>query len=1179
MDNRNTRNFIYAGLLVLFAVGLVFGSQGLKSMDFDHFTAFSIDGGRALDVSGMQTLAAEKNVNVEEGVYGALQDGKAQLIVEFRDDSQTDSIMSSEVGEDSFRVIQNFDSLNAAAIEVDGAGLEELISSGNVRNVYNDEVLEVQLSDSTGQIGADYAWNKNVEGVNIMGNGQSVCLIDTGVDYNNAALSGRVVAQKCFCSVSGVGCCPNGQTTDDNAMDNNGHGTHVAGIISSNDLVYRGIAPEANIVAVKVCNAAGSCSSSGIISALQFCTENAAAYGISAVSISIGGTTPYSSNCDSASATMTSAINNAVSAGMLVSIASGNYEHLDAVSWPSCVQKATTVSAVDKDDVIADYSNRAWGVTDIIGVGGSPSRPINSLALSGGFTGKYGTSMAAPHVAAAVTLIQQYSLAYNGIKLSTSNVEGILKKTGKAVVDSTGLTYYRIDIKSAIDSMLKIDSSDLSVAREGIAKIKFDDSADLGLASYAFYSDQNLVGLDSSAYPSLNVPATLTLYNLSFEKTPVVMKSGIVCSDCSLESYENGTASFHVSGFSNYSCAANSNLRIWDSSYYGTQFYSGNATLYKNTTFYGEYKSLTSGLAIENASCVISFPDGSFGMEFDSPNGLYNFSREFSSEGDWIYNISCSSESAERGDSLGVVEVTKAYPSLVLKVNGQEADISVLKNVNVVMNASMADPAEDFSVYIDGNLVYTGRSFDNVTSFGSLGSTNLTAVYGGSLQYHSASKTIIIGVIEDTVPPQFSNFSQSEVKFGEDQSVSVKVNDNIGVERAWIETLFSDGLNHSATALGNGVYGYNISGLAIGNYSYVWHANDSSGNQNSSDVKTLSVIKGNNPIRLYLNGQQSNLTVSYGTVLNVSAMGKGNVSLYRNGVIVNNPDTSTLNVNSSGYFYSANSSGNENYTQNSSQSLRLIVNRASSDIDLKLDGRHGSTSTAEGDVEIDAEMKTPSSGTVKLYKGSTLLDSGSSPINAIESFTRGTYTINASYEGTANYLPSSEAFTLTITAASTSVSPSSSGGSTSALTSSATSGSCTEQWRCAQWSDCSSGSQTRTCYDLSNCGTSKGKPSESQSCANSSSPAPALGQENQSSENKTGNQVYTGSMDFVKSIYGQIYDEPIIVLPILGVIVAGILFFVNEWSIMRARLKKHEPFKKSAGKTIKNEMHHLWKRH
>lgn len=1181
MDNRNLKNFIYAGLLVFFAVGLVLGSQGLKSLNFDHFTAFTVDEGKTVDVSGLQTLAAEKNVNVDETVYNSLQDGKAQLIVEFNDGSgkQASSIMSTGSG-DNFKVIQSYDSLNAAAIEVDAEGFESLISSGNVKRVYNDEVLEIQLADSAEQIGANYAWNKNVGGEEIRGNGQAICLIDTGVDYNNAALSGRVIAQKCFCSVSGVGCCPNGASTDDNAMDNNGHGTHVAGIIASNDLVYRGIAPGANIVAVKVCNAAGACSSSGIISALQFCTDNAATYGISSVSISIGGLTSYSSNCDSASQTMTSAINNAVSGGMLVSIAAGNYNHVDGVSWPSCVQKATTVSAVDKEDIIADYSNRA-SVTDLLGVGGSPSRPINSLSLSGGFTGKYGTSMAAPHVAGAVALIQQYSMAYNGIKLSSSNVEGILKKTGKAIVDSTGLTYYRIDIKSALDAIMKIDSSDSSVYNEGIAKIKFDSSVDLGLASYAFYRGYNLIGLDSSTYPSLNVPAILTVYNLSFEKTPVILKDGIVCSDCSVNSFENGTASFHVTGFSNYSCAANSNLSIWDSSYYGTQFYSGNATLYKNTTFYGEYKSLSSGLAIENASCVISFPDGSFAMEFDSSNGLYKYSREFSSEGDWVYNITCSADSAERGDSLGSVEVTKAYPSLVLKVNGQESNISVLKNVNVVMNASMADPAEDFSVYMDGTLLNSGRSFENITSFGSLATVNLTAIYGGNLQYHSASKIILIDVIEDTTPPQFSNFSQYESKFGEDQSVSVRVNDNIGVESVWVETIFSDGLNHSAISLGNGFYSYNISGLAIGNYSYIWHANDSSGNQNSSDIRTISVVRGNNPLRLYLNGQQSNVSTTYGASLNVSAIGKGNVSLYRNGMLVSNPDNSVLNANASGYLYFANSSGDENYTQNSSQTLKLIINRASSDIDLKLDGRHGSTTSDEGYIEIIAEMKTPSSGNAKLYKGATLLDSGNSPVNAVESFTRGTYTINASYEGTANYLPSSEAFTLTVIAASTTADSSSSGGSsTSSITSSATSNSglCTEQWRCTQWADCSTGSQIRTCYDLNNCGTSNSKPSESQDCE-TSSPAPLLGQKNQSIENETENQLYIQSMNIGKNIYEQVYNEPIIVLPIFGVVIAGILFVVNEWSIMRARLKKHEPFKKSAGKTIKNEMHHLWKRH
>ncbi|MBU2522683.1 MAG: S8 family serine peptidase [Nanoarchaeota archaeon] len=1171
MDDRNFKNFISSGVLVLILLGLIFGAAGLKYINSGHFTVFSISEEGESNILRLETMAQENNVMVDEEVYHFLEDGKAQLIVEFNDDSgkQASSIMSTGSNEENFKVIQEYETLNAAAIEVDAKGFETLISSGKIKRVYNDEVLDIQLQDSAPQINADYAWDKNVEGGSIKGNGQAVCLIDTGVDYNNAALSGRVVAQKCFCSVSGVACCPNGENTDEDAMDDNGHGTHVAGIIASDDATYTGIAPEADIIAVKVCNSAGSCSSSGILSGLEFCTSNAEAYNISAISISIGGVTPYSSYCDSISATMTSAINNAVLGGVIVSIASGNYNNVDGVSWPSCVEKATTVSAVDKDDIIADYSNRA-PITDLLGIGGSSLRPINSLALSGGFTEKYGTSMAAPHVAAAAVLIQQYSQIYNGIVLSPANVEEILRKTGKSITDpSTGREYYRIDLKSAIDSILRVDSSDISITKEEIAKINFDENVDLGLASYAFYASHNLIGLDSSTYPSLDVPATLILYNLSFEKIPVILKNGELCDDCLMNSYENGNASFHVNGFSNYSCAANANISIWDSSYYGTQFYSGNATLNKNTTFFCSYVNISDGQSIAEASCNISFPENSSAMGFDSSTGLYEFSRDFSSEGIYAYEVSCSGESSEAMSVLGSVEVTRAYPSLILKVNERESNISVLRNMDVVINASMADPAEDLSVYIDGAFMGSGRAFDSITSFSELSLINITAVYNGSPQYHPASKTIFVDVIEDTIPPQFSNFSLSEVRFGEDQSVSVNVNDNIGVENVWIEINFSDLMNHSTACSSDGVCYYNISGLAIGNYSYIWHANDSSGNENSSETMVLNLIKGNNLIKLYLNGQQNNITMTYGNSLNVTAIGKGDVSLYRNNVLVNNPDTSILDVNSSGYIYFANSSGNENYTENSSQSMKVYINKASSDIDLKIDGRHRSTTTSEGEIELLAEIKIPSSGTVKIYKGSTLLDSGSSPLETIESFSPGTYTINSSYDGGTNYFSSSEWFTLTVSEVSTNEASSSTSSSSSSGTSSPSiSLSCSEQWRCTQWGDCKENSQIRTCYDVNNCVPSDNKPSEKQNCE-TISPAPLLSGENKSEMDGGLNDLYIQSLDIWKKIYAQIYDEPIILLPMVGIIIAGILLVVNELSIARTRLKKLDYIKKIIKKHYK----------
>ena len=394
--------------------------------------------------------------NVESGVYDTLSagSGKAQVIIEFNQNQKGTMSVSSVESTPDIKVLHQFPEDNAIAAEIDSAGYSQLMASGNVARIYSDEILNVQMNDVAPQINASSVWLRQINGNNLTGKGQTVCVIDTGV-LNHDALLGRIVNQKCYCYISGSGnCCPNGQATDTNAYDDNGHGTHVAGIIASNDATYKGVAPEVNIVAVKVCNAAGGCSSSDLASAINYCVSNAATYNISAISISIGGSASHGTQCDSTLSVMTSAINSAASSGILVSIAAGNYNHNNGVSWPSCVQTATAVSAVDKSDVIQDYSNRAPGITALLAVGGSGSRPVTSLSSTSGFAGMYGTSMAAPQVAGAVAIIQQYSLAYNNQKMSVDEIENLLERTGDVTVDSgTGNSYPRMNIGNALNAV------------------------------------------------------------------------------------------------------------------------------------------------------------------------------------------------------------------------------------------------------------------------------------------------------------------------------------------------------------------------------------------------------------------------------------------------------------------------------------------------------------------------------------------------------------------------------------------------------------------------------------------------------------------------------------------------------------------------------------------------------
>ena len=112
------------------------------------------------------------------------------------------------------------------------------------------------------------------------GTGYTVAVIDTGIDYNNPYLGGgwgnRVIGGWNFVS------------NNSNPMDDNGHGTFVAGIIGSSDPSYLGIAPNVNFVALKVLDSTGSGTFGNVDLALQWVAAHQAQYNIVAVNMSLG---------------------------------------------------------------------------------------------------------------------------------------------------------------------------------------------------------------------------------------------------------------------------------------------------------------------------------------------------------------------------------------------------------------------------------------------------------------------------------------------------------------------------------------------------------------------------------------------------------------------------------------------------------------------------------------------------------------------------------------------------------------------------------------------------------------------------------------------------------------------------------------------------------------------------
>jgi len=1079
LKKKHHKHFFHGFFLMFLFFGLILVIAGLKTF----IAPLVIDDGL-----GLRSAEFEVSAEVREVL---LQEGKADVIIELKDVGSQDKVLSTLSGGDlstaslednGLKLKHKYSAISAISGELDVEGIQKLVDSNEIKEIYLDPILEVTLSDSIPLINADDVWQKEVGGETITGDGQAVCIIDTGIDYTHPAFIGKVSSQHCYCSVSGSACCPDELQEGDDAMDDNGHGTHVAGIMVSNDATYKGVAPDANVVVLKTCNHAGYCSGSDIIAAIEWCTTNVETYNIGVISMSVGGLS-YADTCDSVSSSMTTAVNNAVNNGIAVTIASGNNGYTDKISWPSCISSAISVGGVDKSDNIASYSNRN-SILDYLAPGGSSSQLITSTGLDNGFVGKYGTSMATPHVAGAILLLKQYIELYNDYTPSITELRGLLSKYS-VDIENSGITFKRIDVSAAIDSVLNIDSGANSAEKADVGKIIFSESTDLAGISEALIISENLISLDSSSFPQFNKAATLSIYNLSFVKTPVVLKDGEVCSDCSVVSYD-GDFVFTITGFSNYSAGENSELVIWDETDSEMEWYEGPALPTEEVYFFANYTDRSNGNGISAGSCSVEFFDGTENMSFSSEKGVFELNRSFDYMNIYDYEVTCSETEFETQIVSNSISVNKSDPVLSLILNGVSGNISVVTHSNVEINASLTDPEnESISLYLDGVLTGEGSSLLSNTSFADYGLKNITISYSGSDEYHPASNTLWIEVIVDSIAPQWNGSIDSPVSYASSHEIGLDWEDNVGVDSVWIEHNFNGGLENESVGES---YVYTTGALAIGNYQFRFWANDSSGNVGASDAMNYSIVQGENLVSLNINEYvNQNVSLSYREFNVTGLSSSGRASLFMNDDEIDTPSSSFLSVGN--YTFKVNSSGSENYTANSSGlEYTLVVNQTGSEIQLTLNGDREDIDRASGDdFEIIATLIIPENGTVQILRDGNSIKEGESPLFNTRGFSSDSE-ITAYFEGNENYSSASEIHWVDIidedddsTDTSTeSSAPSAS--TTAAAAGSSTGQSCTEKWECSSWSSCKNGVQTRTCSDKNKCGTTKSKPTITTPC-------------------------------------------------------------------------------------------------
>ncbi len=277
--------------------------------------------------------------------------------------------------------------------------------------------------------GGDFpsAWN-----LGYTGTGQTIAIVDTGVDLTHNGLAGRITAGPDFIAGGNV------------TGDPNGHGTHVAGIAADNDTPSGGLggAPTAHLLAVRVLNASGQGSDQDVANGIIW----AATHGATVINLSLGG-----AGCDTV---LQQAAVTAESDGAVVVAAAGNDASSGLFSPAADTNEVLAVAATDSGGNLASFSNfggyvaiAAPGLGILSTCAWGPSQPCvgGSTPSDTAYGDLSGTSMATPFVSAAVALIKEECAARS---YSLSQIKALFAHHSNGTVP--GQAFNRLDAGAAV---------------------------------------------------------------------------------------------------------------------------------------------------------------------------------------------------------------------------------------------------------------------------------------------------------------------------------------------------------------------------------------------------------------------------------------------------------------------------------------------------------------------------------------------------------------------------------------------------------------------------------------------------------------------------------------------------------------------------------------------------------
>ena len=403
--------------LLILIIGVIFKYTEKSRIDYDeeYITSRYITTTAPVLESDSQPLESELPIN--EDKQGILVVEETRKIVKI-DETLSDRKKAELEEKYSIKFTNDTDNSGVYVINVSEESALDSFQSDLNAQIETDIPIKM-FADSidwgVARIGADKVWNIG------SGVGVKIAIVDTGIQTSHPDLISNIAQGYDFVN------------NDTDANDDNGHGTHVAGLASAslNQAGVVGVSHSSKLMPVKVLNAQGYGYLSDVAKGIYYATDN----GARVINLSLGSTTD--------SLVLKDAVNYAANKGVVVVAAAGN-DGGAPCSYPAAYSNAICVVATDSRNLLASFSN----------IGGELAAPgVYNYSTYLGSTYRYlsGTSMATPHVSGAAALL--FSICTT---CSSSEIRTLMRETavdlgevGQDILFGYGL----VDLTAAVNKL------------------------------------------------------------------------------------------------------------------------------------------------------------------------------------------------------------------------------------------------------------------------------------------------------------------------------------------------------------------------------------------------------------------------------------------------------------------------------------------------------------------------------------------------------------------------------------------------------------------------------------------------------------------------------------------------------------------------------------------------------